>query len=300
MPPIRPCCFLLAAAVAACGDYGGPGGSEPETTDRGIVFRATGDEVQGELYYINTDGTGLLRLTTDTSYQDHPAVSPDGQSVAFTCRPDPGNIEICVMNINGSGVVRLTSDTAIDAMPRWSPDGQTIVFASEQGHAGIGRDLWTMSASGTSQTPLTDGGDVVYERARYAPAGDRLVLTYRDIPGAVDLYFINASGTGLTPFRAAPEVEDLATWSPDGERIAYNRRIGAIQALVIHTLAGGFVKVLDSTSLDGPAWSHDGRELVASCPNGAGNGLCRVTPTGKRVTRIPNVPAGAASPDWVE
>ena len=43
-----------------------------------------------EIYTMNADGSGAVRLTNDPAFDDSPAISPDGTQIAFlTARHDP-------------------------------------------------------------------------------------------------------------------------------------------------------------------------------------------------------------------
>ncbi len=92
-----------------------------------IAFRSDRDG-QGEIYVINSDGTGLQNLT-NRSGGSLPAWSPDGRKIAFLSTRD-GNFEIYVMNSNGANIIRLTAHPEVDRDPDWSPDGKRIAFAS--------------------------------------------------------------------------------------------------------------------------------------------------------------------------
>ena len=59
-----------------------------------------------------------------------PAISPDGQSVAFVALND-----VWVMKI-GEAPVRLTNDTDRDGNVQWTPDGNAVYFSREKGNAG--------------------------------------------------------------------------------------------------------------------------------------------------------------------
>jgi hypothetical protein len=70
--------------------------------------------------------------------------------------------------------------------------------------------------------------------------------------------------------------------------------------LEVRDASGGHVVTIDSAGYyKDVSWSHDGAELVAACTGFAIGGLCRITPSGRRITPIPNTPQGAGSPDWV-
>ncbi|NIR36917.1 MAG: hypothetical protein GWN79_09475, partial [Actinobacteria bacterium] len=71
-----------------------------EATLGQIAFRSHRDDPAGDLYLMNADGTGVVRLTTDPSGDFDPDWSPDGSRIAFWSRRD-GNPEIYVMNADG-------------------------------------------------------------------------------------------------------------------------------------------------------------------------------------------------------
>ena len=79
-------------------------------------------EADGELYVMNSDGSGRTRLTDLPSY-DHwpPTWSPDSTRIAFTSEDAKGSA-IYVMNSDGSGLTKLTDDSAAeDFYPAWRP-----------------------------------------------------------------------------------------------------------------------------------------------------------------------------------
>jgi hypothetical protein len=65
-----------------------------------IVFDTNRDG-EFEIYAMNPDGTGLVRLTKNRAFDIQPAWSPDGTKIAFTSFRD-GNDEIYAMNADGT------------------------------------------------------------------------------------------------------------------------------------------------------------------------------------------------------
>jgi TolB protein len=120
--------------------------SHPVTDDPGFSN-------QTELYLMNPDGTGLLRLTeTDNNEEERaPAWAPDGSRIVFMCRIGGGTnlFQICVMNADGTGLMQLTDDSTFHGTPTFSLDGQQILF-----HARVG----TMLRSGNQQLFIMDAG----------------------------------------------------------------------------------------------------------------------------------------------
>ena len=87
-----------------------------------IAFVSERDDVNGEIYVMNADGSGQRRLTRNRADDDLAAWSPDGRRIAFERGPFfVGPREIYLMNADGSWQRRLTRNPAGDAYPAWSP-----------------------------------------------------------------------------------------------------------------------------------------------------------------------------------
>lgn len=77
----------------------------------------------GEIYVMNSDGSGKRRLTRTTTDEAAPAWSPDGAQIAFhSARPIPeGNAELYTMRADGSCTTRLTNTSVSNTTPAWRP-----------------------------------------------------------------------------------------------------------------------------------------------------------------------------------
>ncbi len=92
---------------------------------RRIVFEVMG----GDMYVVNTDGTGLTNL--GLGYR--PQWSPDGDYVVYMITEDDGHnytaSDIHAIRADRTGQIRLTdSPSQLFMNPSWSPDGSRIVF----------------------------------------------------------------------------------------------------------------------------------------------------------------------------
>lgn len=94
----------------------------PENASAGpgrIVFQLSSG---GDIMVVNPDGTGLRRLTHGID----PALSPDGQTVAFT-RWTGEDGALWLIDVNGDNERPVLGETKQAKHPSWSPDGQRIV-----------------------------------------------------------------------------------------------------------------------------------------------------------------------------
>jgi TolB protein len=109
-------------------------GAEPAWSPDGqlMAFTSTRDRngetcfhecrVNGEIYVMRSDGTGVRRLTSDPADDRSPTWSPDGRHIGFVSdrsnRNDHEN-EIYVMAADGGDVRRLTTNDVWDLEPAW-------------------------------------------------------------------------------------------------------------------------------------------------------------------------------------
>src|SRR4051812_39457667 len=118
----------------------------------------------GDIWTMNTDGSGQTQVTSGPADDTEPNWSPDGQKLVFaTNRDELGrdcgphwrcDYEIYSMNANGTGLTRLTTRPGQqDIAPVFSPDGRKIAW---NGDGVYGVDVFTMNADGTEPTNVTD------------------------------------------------------------------------------------------------------------------------------------------------
>lgn len=87
---------------------------------------------EDDLWAVSAQGGIARRLTANLGMVSHPALSPDGQRLAFIGRED-GETEVYIMPAAGGPAARLTFLGAQTAVLDWTPDGQKIVFYSNAG-----------------------------------------------------------------------------------------------------------------------------------------------------------------------
>src|SRR5678816_907607 len=100
-----------------------------------IAFNSCGDG-NCEIYLINPDGTGEVRLTFNSATDYAPALSWSGNRIAFITNRD-GNDELYIMNMDGTNPTRLTTTTALEFDASFKPDGSKIVYSEGIAAAGF-------------------------------------------------------------------------------------------------------------------------------------------------------------------
>lgn len=155
----------------------------------------------------------------------YPAISPDGQTVAFSYMGDLYRVPV-----GGGRAIQLTTYDGHDTRPVWSPDGQWLAFASDR----YGNfDVFVMPAQGGRATRLThhsahdhpsdfspDGQHILFTSTR-TDAVQNAQFPSGSLP---ELYQISSQGGAPTQVLTTPAEE--AQYSPDGTRILFHDRKG--------------------------------------------------------------------------
>lgn len=128
----------------------------PDGTKIAFGAQYPGDGATGcDIYTVNSDGSGLARLTGSSGDETMPRWSPDGTKIV--CQKYSGSLwRICTMNRDGTGQALLAdSQTDGDKEPCWSSDGARIIFTGTREDRAHSR-IYVMNADGSSVTRLTD------------------------------------------------------------------------------------------------------------------------------------------------
>ncbi|SFT12485.1 S41 family peptidase [Sphingobacterium wenxiniae] len=155
----------------------------------------------------------------------YPAISPDGQKIAFTYKGD-----IYTVPTQGGTTTRLTFHQAHDFMPVWSPDSKQIAFASDR----YGNfDVYIMQADGGEAIRLTYHSTSEYPYA-FTPDGKNIVFggniqdlaSHRQYPTASqpELYEVSIAGGRINQLLTTPA--EYVSFSKDGQKMLYHDKKG--------------------------------------------------------------------------
>ncbi len=257
-----------------------------------MVFASTQHNRNADIYLKNTGSTVLTQLTSDPSRDVMPAISPDGQWVAFSSdRLLDWNVY--VMPRNGGRPVQITLSGAAELHPSWSPDGTMLAY-SKLGQTSGRWEIWISEVANTS-TPHFIGYGLFPEwcpKAGTGPNGGNLILYQRSAERgdrAFGIWTIEyKDGSISSPSQligSATTAYINPTWSPDGSNIVFAavnnpHKVRAVDTLehedcnlwMLASDGSTIVSLTAGSSSDlMPAWGNDGKIYFVSTRTGQDN-----------------------------
>ncbi len=243
-----------------------------------------------------------------------PAISPDGQTVAFT--RDGGENGIYLIDTDGSNERRIFAERGRLASPKWSPDGDWIAFSRGNTFAEcyqLGPTCLTTSQIRQQNANIDLSRFELVREPRYHLAmvevngenyTDIAALDTARAPDWIEAGIVYQSAAGLQITDAVPDAENRLViddylkpyfhdpdWQPvqNGEqgRIAYMGKEGSHWEIFTVNPDGSGVTALTrpSTTLKGdlpsnvaPAWSPDGSKIafLSNRADGGGSDVWRL------------------------
>ena len=293
---------LVAALVPlACGSGDRAGPATPQRPTGALVYASAGD-----LYAMSIDRSRVLRLTHTQTAEWSPAVSADGDLIAYST-----GTAVLVMNLNGTGRRRLVTAPAGQLSwasdPAWSADGRTI-FIDRGGNTeeGLCGSIFEVKADGSGLRLLAHHPSGYDYSSPAASADGRVAFNSAECDPSMfpdaRLMVVDRSGHRTADLRRLPPPAMSywrPTWSPDGRQVAFENEQAecaddCFARIYVANRDGSHPRRLTPKGLFGrsPAWSPDGRWIAFVGERGYsledlfvihpdGTGLTRLTRTGE-------------------
>lgn len=115
---------------------------------RAIVFESDREGTQ-QLYVMNSDGSGVRRISFGSGRYSTPVWSPRGDYIAFT-KQLMGRFLIGVIRPDGSGE-RILSEGFHNEGPTWAPNGRVLMFFREERGQNAGPRIYSVDITGYNE-----------------------------------------------------------------------------------------------------------------------------------------------------
>jgi tricorn protease len=180
--------------------------------------------------------SAYARTLQGNEWLQQPAISPDGQNIAFACQG-----RIYIVSVKGGSAIPLTTNSAYHSSPVWSHDSKKIAFASDRNG---NNDIYIMGANGKNLRRLTyhsaqdepyefssDDKNVIFGTIRHDEYNSVRFPLERGLPvesNFAKLYAVSVNG-GFNFLLNSAGMEH-AHFDIAGERIIYQDNKGSIDS----------------------------------------------------------------------
>ena len=218
-----------------------------------IAFTRIEDD-QSSIYRTPRLGGGAAFMVANAF---HPAISPDGERIAFSRAGAGGFHRIWVGPINSvDQATRLTDDSSglwDHSRPSWSPDGSTLCYEDV-------RNLWTVPADGGTPKPLTDD-DAIDTQCTWSGDGKSIYLSsHRD--GVTAIWRRSFLSVPMTRVTLGTGADVSPSVSRNGHRLVYSKRIKSYALTLLDTETGSRESVRQNVYMNSPTIAPDRGAVV--------------------------------------
>ncbi len=167
-------------------------------------------------------------------------------------------------NLDGTELRALTTGSAYHAEGAFSHDGKKIVFASNESGT---MNIYTMDADGQNVFAVTTT-DYSYNGGPFFSPDDTQIVfrSDRNEKHMLQIYTINADGTGEKQLTDNGAVNWAPFWHPSGKQIAFTTSLHGHHQYEIYLVdieTKKLIRITESPSFDGlPVFSNDGKKLM--------------------------------------
>ena len=272
----------------------------PDGKSLAFSDRASRDEPASSIFLLSLDSLEVRRLTSPlrSNGASNPALSPDGQTLAFT-RVSQAFQSIHTVPVLGGDEQRLISDGTDHWGLAWTPDGRDIIFANAGWPVNDGW-LWKIPFRGGEPERLQFGQEGIEPSIR----GNRLVYVRQTANLNIWKRKLNsnslASASPPDRFISSTKMESGPQFSPDGSKIVFeSTRSSAYEVWMCRSDGSGLNQLTHFNSVTGtPRWSPDGRQ-IAFDSRGPGNADIFVMDSqGGSPHRLTSEPSTEIVPSW--
>jgi Tol biopolymer transport system component len=173
-----------------------------------------------DIYQVNSDGSGLARLTDDPAPDLSPVFSADGKSIFFA-RDFYGTPRLFRFYLDGGQTERVMSKGGYEMSPEVTPDGRSLLFSADRQDGrqrGLDIDSIGLDKRDDERSIISRPGHE--SEVRVSPDGKRIVFTAQSDSNP-EVYVANADGSDVVRLTRNPKKDVSPTFWADGRSVIF-------------------------------------------------------------------------------
>jgi TolB protein len=260
--------------------------------DTKIAYTAGGTGNK-EVYAMDYDGAGPVKLTTTQTINLSPVWSPDTRSIAFTSYMRGYPYLYRLFAFENRPVQVLAGFPGINSSPAWSPDGRSVAMTlSKDGNP----EVYVLTVATGALRRLTTSPGIDTEPT-WSPTG-REIAFVSDRAGPAQVHVMDADGTNV---RRLPQsgFNTQPRWSPKGDAIAFTSRQGNRDVWAVNPDGSNARRLTAGPGdNDSPSWAPNGRHLVFQSNRAGAFQLFTMLADGSEQQQLTKAPGENTSASW--
>lgn len=225
----------------------------------GLIFFSMSEAGYSHLFAYHPETLPITRLTYGEWDDRHPAISPDGTTLAFSSNRS-GQWDLYLLDLKTGETAQFTNDLAFNGHPSWSSDGLWLAYEKYFENS---LDVFIKPlVSGVPETRITSGINHEYEPAWMPDSTTLAFISTQN--GSQDIFLVDTS-TSTTPvnFTNNPTANQVRpAWLPVGHILMWVSKGDGISTLFSSDIHEEAARATPSINTDLYAWDPSGKYLA--------------------------------------
>ena len=259
--------LIVVAALAAASAVN----SQSALRRNGKIAFSSFQDVNREIYLMNSDGSDQTRLTNNDHDDSFPSWSPDGTKIAFGVSLHSYFVILKTIRADGTNPTDVKLVGVYFSGVSWSPAGDQMAFVDDY-YAYDFPKIYGVNSDGANYRMISPffGICCVLSSPSWSQDGSRIMFVEGNEWVKYNIFTINPDGTDyrlLIPDGPCGSHFRSPKWSRDGERIVFFSKISNEGAILTANSDGTNCQRItngDITGFESLDWSPDGQRIVFS------------------------------------
>lgn len=235
------------------------GGGIPGIAETKIAYVRRASPRVKEIWLMDYDGVNQEQITHLNSLALTPAISVDGDRIAFTTY-EKDNPDIMIFSLLTKRPLAFFNRKGLNTTPTWSPDGTRLAFTSS---VTGDPEIYLGDQQGREMRRLTVARGVDISPAWNPRTGAQIAFV-SDRSGRPQIYMMDSDGANVTQVVNGGNQALDPAWSPNGRLLAFTWDAGGAYDIWIMDVATRQMVQLtkEMGRNEHPNWSSDNRHIV--------------------------------------